>query len=281
MLKISQIVILLAFITLYECKPLESCSNDKPCFNHKTYRDNSKIYCDLCELFLPAVRSYLKDNQTERLAQLATFVCDTFKIEDNFVCNQIIQLFQYSVLSVLRDSPLNSEELCALGLNCHNVDNPFLHWNVTLPKVPKPPVTPFQPPKPNSPTIRILQLSDIHIDFEYQPGALAECGQPLCCRNSSTLKNNDPFDKSDESKLAGYWGDYRNCDVPVWTVENMFDHISKNEKVKYIFIVFEIIHFYFYFFLSLILFIGLVICHHIMVRIFVNGPHFKYLYVNT
>ena len=31
---------------------------------------------------------------------------------------------------------------------------------------------------------------------------------------------------------AGYWGDYRNCDVPVWTVESMFDYIANNEKVN-------------------------------------------------
>ena len=106
--------------------------------------------------------------------------------------------------------------------------------------------------KPDSPTIRILQLSDIHIDFEYQPGALAECGQPLCCRNSSTIKRGDVKSSSNETS-SGYWGDYRNCgiymiinfnesirnfkqnndlDVPLWTVENMFDHISKNEDVK-------------------------------------------------
>lgn len=36
----------------------------------------------------------------------------------------------------------------------------------------------------------------------------------------------------DLSKLAGHWGDYRNCDIPLWTLENMFEHITKNEKVQ-------------------------------------------------
>ena len=31
--------------------------------------------------------------------------------------------------------------------------------------------------------------------------------------------------------MAGYWGDYRNCDIPLWTAENMFKHISENEEV--------------------------------------------------
>jgi sphingomyelin phosphodiesterase len=83
--------------------------------------------------------------------------------------------------------------------------------------------------QPGSPTIRILQLTDIHIDFEYQPGSLAACNQPLCCRNSSTPKNGN------QTQLAGYWGDYRNCDAPLWLIENMFEHISKNENFDFVY----------------------------------------------
>ena len=35
----------------------------------------------------------------------------------------------------------------------------------------------------------------------------------------------------DEEKFAGFWGNYH-CDIPPWTVENMFEYISKNEEVK-------------------------------------------------
>ena len=84
-----------------------------------------------------------------------------------------------------------------------NIQN--LDWNITLPNVPKPPIIPPIPPKSGSPTIRILHLSDIHIDFEYQPGSIADCLDPICCRNVST-----PNPKSN-STGAGYWGDYRNC----------------------------------------------------------------------
>lgn len=61
--------------------------------------------------------------------------------------------------------------------------------------------------KNESTILKILQLSDIHIDFEYEPGALAECNQPLCCRKSS----NNHKSKNDNKSLAGFWGDYRNC----------------------------------------------------------------------
>ncbi len=39
---------------------------------------------------------------------------------------------------------------------------------------------------------------------------------------------------------AGYWGDYRNCDVPLWTVENMFEHISKTEQFDFVYMTGDI-----------------------------------------
>jgi len=130
-------------------------------------------------------------------------------------------------LEIANETTLTPKEVCSVVLNCAPIVNPLINWNITLPSVPKPPVIPPYPPVPGSPTLRILHLSDIHIDFEYQPGALAECGQPLCCRNSSTVGKKT----TSTNQTAGFWGDYRHCDIPLWTVESMFDHISRNEEV--------------------------------------------------
>jgi sphingomyelin phosphodiesterase len=137
---------------------------------------------------------------------------------------------------VAKNSPLSSSELCSAFLNCSPIKNPYFDWNVTFPNVPKPPVVENHPPAEDAPKLRILHLSDLHVDFEYQPGSIANCGQPLCCRNSSTLKANKIGTRMHSSQTneppAGYWGDYRNCDIPIWTLENMFEYISKNEQVN-------------------------------------------------
>ena len=31
--------------------------------------------------------------------------------------------------------------------------------------------------------MRILVLNDVHMDLRYQPGASADCGRPICCRD--------------------------------------------------------------------------------------------------
>ena len=38
--------------------------------------------------------------------------------------------------------------------------------------------------QPGSPVSRVLQFSDIHLDFLYQEGSNPYCGEPLCCRSN-------------------------------------------------------------------------------------------------
>ena len=46
-------------------------------------------------------------------------------------------------------------------------------------------VTRFCLLQPGAPTMRVLHISDIHMDFDYTPGTEAQCGEPVCCRKSS------------------------------------------------------------------------------------------------
>ena len=56
-------------------------------------------------------------------------------------------------------------------------------------------------------------------------GSNANCGNPLCCRASSGTVNT-------VEDSAGYWGDYRKCDLPWRTLESSVEHMSKQHKVK-------------------------------------------------
>lgn len=50
------------------------------------------------------------------------------------------------------------------------------------------------------PILRALHLSDVHLDFEYTPGALSNCKEYLCCRADAGW----PTKSSDIA--AGDWG---------------------------------------------------------------------------
>lgn len=64
----------------------------------------------------------------------------------------------------------------------------------------------------------MLHLTDLHYDPGYEVGSNAECGSYLCCQ-----KGSQPSYPEDS---AGYWGDYRYCDVPWHMFTNTLDHVT-------------------------------------------------------
>jgi sphingomyelin phosphodiesterase len=56
-------------------------------------------------------------------------------------------------------------------------------------------------------TLKVVHMSDPHIDMEYSVGANNDCGGYLCCR----AVNGFPI--TNISKQAGNWGAYQ-CDLP-------------------------------------------------------------------
>ena len=43
--------------------------------------------------------------------------------------------------------------------------------------------------------LKVVLMSDLHLDFDYTPGMSNNCGKPLCCRSDSGLPKNEA-DKS-------------------------------------------------------------------------------------
>lgn len=72
--------------------------------------------------------------------------------------------------------------------------------------------------------MKILQITDIHYDPNYEVNGNAGCAEPTCCRmgQNSTNKN---------GKLAKYWGDYNFCDAPWHAVVDALDHMKTAHSV--------------------------------------------------
>ena len=184
--------------------------------------------CDFCKAmtFLIQQLLVLKESQDE-IAKAVTALCKVMNVEDDRVCDSIIQVFKGEVLTVLDHLALSPEQVCGVivGDSCASPYNPFSMWNITLPHIPKPPVVPPIPPQAGSPTIRVLHLTDVHIDLKYKEGSNVNCDEPLCCRADDGPVKGEP---------AGKWGAYGNCDVPSVTFDNLLKHLSTKEKIDYI-----------------------------------------------
>ncbi|XP_076041029.1 sphingomyelin phosphodiesterase-like [Oratosquilla oratoria] len=134
-------------------------------------------------------------------------------------CAGYIPLIAPAIYYMLTHYDVNGRDICGELLNeqgCRPTQ-PWRDWSIRL-QGQKP--TPEDPPNPpeNGPLLKVLHLADIHIDVLYKPGANANCGMPLCCREGVPAVPEDG---------AWYWGDYRFCGSPPWMLENMMEHINR------------------------------------------------------
>jgi sphingomyelin phosphodiesterase len=182
--------------------------------------------CELCNLLLPFAKDLIALNESSLIEEFGIYLCEHLHLDDDAVCAGYLDEYNPVVLEVLRHSPLSTHEICGVAFNCmRQVDIPALRWNVTIP--PPPAKQMLNDYSPSINILSILHLADLHIDTEYKPGSNANCGRPLCCRDGTP--------KTGEIG-AEFWGDYRTCDLPQWTSENMLKYIVKNEEqIDYIY----------------------------------------------
>ena len=149
--------------------------------------------------------------------------CINLHIESSEICSGMVLAMKNETQYVLANVEPNGEMICGLIFpsTCKSKD---LSWNKNwIIGIPKKQYTPPIYPKKKITTLRVLQMSDIHIDLKYTPGSKVNCKDPLCCRQ--------PVENGDV--IAGYWGSHGYCDSPYWLVENFFQHASK-EHFDYI-----------------------------------------------
>lgn len=190
------------------------------------------VTCDACKIIVWTLkRMVMQKNTTDDIIKEVVTLCRVLHIESNRVCDYVVRQYAVMAIGVMQNTVLDPDDVCGvvLGDECAHPFNPFAPWNVTMSDTPKPPVTPHVKPKPRSPTLRVLHLTDIHLDIEYVEGADAECGEPLCCR----VYDLNPA--PNKSRRAGEWGDYRYCDLPYNALGQLFQHLADiRDKFDYV-----------------------------------------------
>ncbi|KAK3926133.1 Sphingomyelin phosphodiesterase [Frankliniella fusca] len=191
----------------------------------------SKVSCTACKAGVGLIQHYLRGGKSrDDINKIVYQFCVSLKIQSPRVCEGLTELFGGEVVHVLKRVSLGPEEICSfvIGDACGDVYNPFHEWKVVFPPVPKPEVPEPKVPTEGAPTFKVLHLSDTHFDPYYQEGTNADCNEPLCCR----LTNGPALSSL---TAAGRWGDYRKCDTPKRTVDNMLQHIaSTHPDIDYI-----------------------------------------------
>lgn len=194
--------------------------------------------CTVCritvDIFGRIVRSSINNTLSEELSKKAfSYLCSSLRIQTPDVCMGLFDLNWHILYYVFKNSKSDPRTICgALPISFCQVKQLEFNYRLTIDSGKGPlEAAKSEIPQKTANDLSILHLTDIHNDPEYLEGSEANCQEPMCCRGSSTPK----LKWTNESK-AGYWGDYRNCDVPLYMVENAFDHIQRtHKKIDYIY----------------------------------------------
>ncbi|VDK44832.1 unnamed protein product [Anisakis simplex] len=196
-------------------------------FSSRSTVENT-VECLGCKAAVEAFRFIYGRNATrDALIDIASYVCEHFVKKETVVCYGMAAQFREEILFVIDKLILQPDRLCGFFLEgCGNPFDPFSQWNITIPLKPNGTNYPIYPSLKKD-NLRILQISDLHIDLNYTPGAVANCNKPLCCQSDSITNGS----KKNE---AGYWGTQASCDVPYWTIRHMLQHLNETQKFDYI-----------------------------------------------
>jgi len=182
------------------------------------------IICNACDRLVKQIFTYFDQGTTnEQITDTIASVCTTFRLFDSSICRGFLETSLPTIRYIYENTEIIAGNVCGLVLTSENcsLSNPEkLEWTIKPSVLPKPLVADKSVAPLGSPTLKVLHLADVHWDPEYEVGSNANCREPLCCRASSG-KVASPGD------AAGYWGDYRSCDIPWRTIENTVMHMSK------------------------------------------------------
>jgi len=173
--------------------------------------------CVACEALL-LVLKVLAHTGNDNFVQVITGICIALKAEDADVCTGAIGLEGPILAHDLRQMTIGTR---TSKLFCLTVFG-LCQWPAVEPyTVPMPPKSPTSRPSPSGKTpLKVVHISDIHIDLSYESGANYNCTKNICCRpyTSGDAPGNTDFP-------AGAYGE-PTCDTPVTLEESLYSAIK-------------------------------------------------------
>lgn len=216
-------------------------------FNSERYQNQdvsglqlSDKECRTCKLAVAPAHFFFENKQVRKVLEAGAIkICEAFKIEggEKSVCEGAVTMMADQLMPAVGDGLVSPNRICDEFLQickAPHIKELSAEQYVQKRLGEKPEIIKnntflddiyrqIGEDKNERKTVRSVQFSDIHIDFEYQEGAPTECNFPICCRD-----NGPETYPMNGDKIAGAWGDYE-CDIPHKTMKNMFEFVANNQ----------------------------------------------------
>ena len=199
-----------------------------------------QINCDACLIVAGTINNtFNKKEVTDILRAISTMACG-FKL-DLGVCKGFIDYYADGVLENVFDINLHPGYICQTYLKICTFDqfkeeDPMIFVRDVLKDKPEiiqddEFVNKLYDDVNKHPagrkTLKMVHITDIHLDLKYAAGSNNQCRSPICCRSEYGFPR-------EERRKAGPLGDYH-CDVPMDTVVTMGEYIKEEIKPDVIF----------------------------------------------
>ncbi|XP_071540188.1 sphingomyelin phosphodiesterase-like isoform X2 [Panulirus ornatus] len=178
---------------------------------HQNVKD---LTCLECKTVVAALGTMMAAGATvEEIKDFFILECIRFDLFPEDVCSGMVKLAGGEVLYVLNNTNYSHDTVCGWLLRGHCKNIELEPWTVEIPGNKPEPFHP-EPAHPAPNTVRVLHLSDLHVDLLYDEGSAAHCQYPLCCRHAFG-------DPAPGEAAAGHWGSLAECDIPLHTLEDL------------------------------------------------------------
>ncbi|CAG7725769.1 unnamed protein product [Allacma fusca] len=196
----------------------------------------SAAVCQACKIGLAAAVDYIRHSNTpNNILEFSRQSCPLLPIERDTCYGAVREYGEVLIYIVQNRADLTAERMCGMFLQFYGcgTSDPYIYWDVLsemgYPQIDRTRKAVNDYSSSNDiegePTLKILQLTDIHLDPHYNPGSRAQCRKEVCCRGP-------PVEGWERQFQAGYYGDYRTCDLPAHTFENALAHIAETHPVS-------------------------------------------------
>ncbi|XP_053699314.1 sphingomyelin phosphodiesterase-like [Sabethes cyaneus] len=189
--------------------------------------EKEETFCVMCRSIVSQLIQQRQDGATRQdLFDVAYELCTMLQIQEPDICYGAIDVNIDFFIHIFDDRPnLDAGSVCGVLFEnsaCQINNTAFTHWAVNIDPNGRPITESKHFPGARGPNdIKILQVTDFHYDSNYRVGHNANCNRPVCCRSDLEIPDNI-------EDRAGRWGDYRDCDTPWDTVEEVINHMAEN-----------------------------------------------------
>ena len=175
------------------------------------------LKCEVCSFAVDVVKNYLLEKKDfKHFIALVTQICYLTKY-DKKVCDGAIDRYKDIVIDSFIKRFLDGNYVCTVTNMCkdtteyESIDD---YAKRILEDKPAPKEREIVERKNEDNYYKVLQISDIHLDMEYEEGTVVNCNLPLCCR-----KLGDDDTVPENPILAGFYGTTGKCDANIETVK--------------------------------------------------------------